>query len=133
MDKKKSKYLVHPSNDMLLSAKILKDINGLDTSRPGKNWFVGFGAVLLFSFIFLSFLNEKLAFGIFSDNQSLSDPSVTASIKNKMVKTGYEGPLFTQSEPTIEVDSNSYSKLAMEASQSVNFKDFSELRNGKSK
>ena len=133
MNKDKSKYLVHPSNDMLLSAKILKDINGLDTSRPGKNWFVGFGAVLLFSFIFLSFLNEKFAFGIFSNNQTLSDPSVTASAQNKIVKTGYEGPLFTQSEPTIEVESNSYSKLAMEASQSVNFKDFSELRNGKSK
>ena len=118
---------------MLLSAKILKDINGLNTSRPGKNWFVGFGAVLLISFIFLSFLNEKFAFGIFSNNQTLSDPSVTASAQNKIVKTGYEGPLFTQSEPTIEVDSNSYSKLAMEASQSINFKDFSELRNGKSK
>ena len=81
----------------------------------------------------LSFLNEKFAFGIFSNNQTLSDPSVTASAQNKIVKTGYEGPLFTQSEPTIEVDSSSYSKLAMEASQSVNFKDFSELKNGKSK
>ena len=133
MNKDKSKYLVHPSNDMLLSAKILKDINGLNTSRHGKNWFVGFGAVLLILFIFLSFLNEKLAFGIFSNNQTLSDPSVTASAQNKIVKTGYEGPLFTQSEPTIQVGSNSYSKLAMEASQSVNFKDFSELSNGKSK
>jgi len=132
VNKDKSKYLLHPSNDMLLSAKILKDINGLNTNRLGKNWFVGFGAVLLFSFIFLSFLNEKFAFGIFSNNQTLSDPSVTASAQKKMVKTGYEGPLFTQSEPTIEVDSNSNSKLAMEASQSVNFKDFSELRNGKS-
>ena len=75
MNKDKSKYLLHPSNDMLLTAKILKDINGLDTNRLGKSWFLGFGAVLLFSFIFLSFLNEKLAFGIFSDNQSLSDPS----------------------------------------------------------
>ena len=104
MNKDKSKYLVHPSNDMLLSAKILKDINGLNTSRPGKNWFVGFGAVLLISFIFLSFLNEKFAFGIFSNNQTLSDPSVTTSAQNKIVKTGYEGPLFTQSEPTIDVD-----------------------------
>ena len=51
MNKDKSKYLVHPSNDMLLSAKILKDINGLETSRLGKNWFVGFGAVLLLSLI----------------------------------------------------------------------------------
>ena len=32
MNKDKSKYLVHPSNDMLLSAKILKDINGLNTT-----------------------------------------------------------------------------------------------------
>ena len=45
MDKKKSKYLVHPSNDMLLSAKILKDINGLNTNRLGNNLFVGFEAV----------------------------------------------------------------------------------------
>ena len=84
---------------MLLSAKILKDINGLDTSRPGKNWFVGFGAVLLFSFIFLSFLNEKFAFGIFSNNQTLSDPSVTASAQNKIVKTGYEGLFLLKANP----------------------------------
>ena len=76
---------------MLLSAKILKDINGLNTSRPGKNWFVGFGAVLLISFIFLSFLNEKFAFGIFSNNQTLSDPSVTASAQNKMSKQDTRG------------------------------------------
>ena len=28
MKKEKSKYLLHPSNDMLLNSKILKDING---------------------------------------------------------------------------------------------------------
>ena len=133
MNKDKSKYLVHPSNDMLLSAKILKDINGLETNKLRNNWFVGLGVLLLFLCIFLSFFNEKFAFGIFLNNQSLTDPSVTASTQKKIVKTGYEGPLFTQSEPTIEANSNSYSKLAMEASQSVNFKDFSELRNGKSK
>ena len=51
-----------------------------------------------------------------------------------MVKTGYEGPLFTQSEPDTEIaDPKSYSKLAKEAAQNINFNDFSELRNGKSK
>ena len=132
MDKDKSKYLEHPSNDILLSAKILKDINGLHTNRPGNNWFVGLGAVLLFAFVFISVLNQKFAFDIFS-NKTLSDPSVNASAQKKMVKTGYEGPLFTQSKPRAEVVSKSYSKLAMEAPQSTNFKNFSELRNGKSK
>ena len=51
MDKNKSKYLVHPSNDMLLSAKILKDINGLNTNRLVNNWLVGLGVVLLLSLI----------------------------------------------------------------------------------
>ena len=134
MDKKKSKYLVHPSNDMLLSAKILKDINGLKTNRLGNNWLVGLGVALLCSIVFLNFANEKFPFGIFSINQTSSDPSVTVSSQKKMVKTGYEGPLFTQSEPTTEMaDPKSYSKLAKEAAQNINFNDFSELRNGKSK
>ena len=76
MNKDKSKYLVHPSNDMLLSAKILKDINGLNTSRPGKNWFVGFGAVLLISFIFLKHSSlsniENVAAFVFSINAGFS-------------------------------------------------------------
>ena len=59
MDKKKSKYLAHPSNDMLLSAKILQDINGLNTNRLGNNWLVGLGVALLCSIIFLNFANEK--------------------------------------------------------------------------
>ena len=59
MNKDKSKYLVHPSNDMLLSAKILKDINGLNTNRLGKNWFVGFGVYYYF-FYFSKFLKRKI-------------------------------------------------------------------------
>ena len=133
MNKDKCKYLVHPSNDMLLSAKILKDINGLDSNRLGNIWFVKLAVVLFFLFIFLSFLNEKFAFGIFSNNHTLSNPSITAAVQTKMFKTEYEGPLFTQSEPTVEVDTNLYSKLTMEASQSINSEDFSVLENGRSK
>jgi len=132
MKKEKSKYLLHPSNDILLNSKILKDINGRGSNKSNTTWLLGIGIATFISLISVTFLNEKFTVGNFSLNETSSD-SLLYETKAVVVKTGYEGPFFTQSEPTIEVTSNTKTKLGMEASQSINFKSFNELRNGKSK
>ena len=132
MKKEKSKYLLHPSNDILLNSKILKDINGQGSNKRSSTWLLGIGIATFISVISVNFFNEKFTFGNLSLNETSPDSSLYET-KALVVKTGYEGPLFTQSEPTIEYASNTETKLGMEASQSINFKNFNELRNGKSK
>ncbi len=123
---------MHPSNDMLLNSKILKDINGRGFNIRGTGWLVGVGVVTFIFLISVNFFNEKFTLDNFSPNETLSktDLHETTALE---IKTGYEGPLFTQSKPTTENISNTQTKLAMEASQSINFTSFNELRNGKSK
>jgi len=132
MKKEKSKYLLHPSNDMLLNSKILKDINGYGFNKRSTGWLLGIGIATFISLISVNFFSEKLSFGNFSLKKTLFESSFheTTAV---VIKTGYEGPLFTQSKPAIEYIPNTQTKLAMEASQSINFTNFNELRNGKSK
>ena len=132
MKKEKSKYLLHPSNDMLLNSKILKDINGHGFNKRSTGWLLGVGIATFISLISVNFFSEKLSFGNFSLKKTLSESSFheTTAV---VIKTVYEGPLFTQSKPAIEYIPNTQTKLAMEASQSINFTNFNELRNGKSK
>ena len=117
---------------MLLNSKILKDINGQGFNKRSTSWLLGIGIATVTFLISVNFFNEKFTFGNFSLNESLSVSSLheTTAV---MIKTGYEGPFFTQNEPTIEYISNTQTKLAMEASQSINFTRFNELRTGKSK
>ena len=132
MKKEKSKYLLHPSNDMLLNSKILKDINGHGFNKHSTGWLLGIGIATFISLISVNFFSEKLSFGNFSLKKTLSESSFheTTAV---VIKTGYEGPLFTQSKPAIEYIPNTQTKLAMEASQGINFTNFNELRNGRSK
>ena len=132
MKKEKCKYLVHPSNDMLLSSKILKDINGRGSNKRTGSWLLGIGIATFISLISVNFLSEKSTIGNFSLNQTLSDASLNETT-GLVIKSGYEGPFFTQSETLTKVITNTETKLAMEASQSINFRSFNELRNGKSK
>ncbi len=132
MKKEKSKYLLHPSNDMLLNSKILKDINEHGINKNSIGWLLSIGIAIFISLISVNFYSEKFSFSNFFLKKTLSDSSLhetTAAV----IKTGYEGPLFTQSEPTTEYMPNTQTKLSMEASQSINFTSFNELRNGKSK
>lgn len=132
MKKEKSKYLLHPSNDMLLNSKILKDINGHGFHKSSIGWLLSIGIATFISLISVNFYSEKFSFGNFFLKKTLSESSLheTTAV---VTKTGYEGPLFTQSKPTTEYMPNTQTKLAMEASQSINFTNLNELRNGKSK
>ena len=132
MKKEKSKYLLHPSNDMLLNSKILKDINGHGFNERGSSWLLSIGIAIFIFLISVNFFSEKFSFGNFSLKKTLSESSLRETTE-VVIKTGYEGPLFTQSKPTIEYIPNTQTKLAMEASQSINFTNFNELRNGKSR
>ena len=132
MKKEKSKYLLHPSNDMLLNSKILKDINGNGLSKRSTGWLLGIGIAIFISLISVNFFNEKLTFGNFSLKKTLYDSSFHETTE-VVIETGYQGPLFTQSKPATEYIPITQTKLAMEASQSINFTNFNELRNGKSK
>ena len=66
MKKEKSKYLLHPSNDMLLNSKILKDINGRGLNERSSGWLLGIGIAAFICLISVNFLNENLTFGNFS-------------------------------------------------------------------
>ena len=66
MKKEKSKYLLHPSNDMLLNSKILKDINGQGFNKRSTSWLLGIGIATVTFLISVNFFNEKLTFGNFS-------------------------------------------------------------------
>ncbi len=132
MKKENCKYLSHPANDMLLSAKILKDINGHDATRNSSRWLLGIGIATFISLISFNLFSEKFKIGNPSLNQTLSDASLNETT-GIVIKTGYKGPLFTQSEPSTEDTSKPQTKLGMEASQIINFKNFNELKNGKSK
>ncbi len=123
---------MHPSNDMLLSSKLLKNINGHGSNRLSISWILGIGIATFISLISLNLFSERFTFDSFSLNDSFSDASFN-EITGVVIKTGYEGPLFTQSEPTTEYISKTQTKFATEASESINFTSFSELRNGKSK
>ena len=132
MKKEKSKYLLHPSNDMLLNSKILKDINGRGLNERSSGWLLGIGIVAFICVISVNFFDEKFTLDNFSLNETLSE-TVLHETTALAIKTGYEGPLFTQSKPAIEYIPNTQTKLAMEATQSINFSNFNELRNGKSR
>ena len=132
MKKEKSKYLLHPSNDMLLNSKILQDINGRGSNVRSLTWLLGIGIATFIFLIAANFFNEKFIFSNFSLNETSPGSSLNETTA-VVIKTGYEGPLFTQSEPEIEYISNAETKLGIEASQNINFTSFNELRNGKSK
>lgn len=132
MIKEHSGYLEHPSNDMLRSAKILEDINGQKSNWPISSITVGLGVALFISLIMLNFLSKNFEISFFWQNQVPAN-KVLAENSGIVVGTGYEGPFFTESVPVIKSASTAETKLAVEASEQINFKDFSELKNGKSK
>ncbi len=117
---------------MLLNSKVLKDINRHGSNRIGVSWLAGIGIFTIITLTSVNFFNEKLTFNNFFSNEALDDTSLNQTTST-VIKTGYGGPLFTQSEATTEFVSNTQTKLAIKASQSINFKSFNELRNGKSK
>ena len=89
MKKEKSKYLLHPSNDMLLNSKILKDINGHGFNERGSGWLLSIGIATFIFLISVNFFSEKFSFGNFSLKKTLSESSLRE--KSEMViKTGYE-------------------------------------------
>ena len=65
MKKEKSKYLLHPSNDMLLNSKILKDINGHGFDKSSIGWLLSIGIATFISLISVNFYSEKFSFGNF--------------------------------------------------------------------
>ncbi len=132
MKKEKSKYLLHPSNDMLLSSKILKDINGQGSNLRSNSWLLIIGIAAVIYLIFINFVSENFTFGNFSLNETLFDLSINEPTEVVM-RTGYKGPFFTQSSPSTEETSKTHAKVSMGTLESINFKNFAELRNGKSK
>ena len=132
MIKERSRYLEHPSNDMLRSAKILEDINGQKSNWPINSIIAGLGVALFISLIMLNFLSKNFEISFFWQNQVPANKILNDN-RGIVVVTGYEGPFFTESVPLIKSASTAQTKLAVEASEQINFKDFTELRNGKSK
>ena len=132
MKEEKSKYLLHSSNDMLQNSKILNDINGRGSNTRISTRLFGIGIATFIFMTTANFLNEKFIFSKFLLNET-SPGSFLNETTVVVIKTGYEGPLFTQSEPEIDYISNAETKLGMEASQSINFTSFNALRNEKSK
>ena len=132
MIKERSRYLEHPSNDMLRTAKILEDINGQKSNWPISSIIAGLGVALFISLIMLNFLNKNFEISFFWQNQVPANKVLNEN-RGTVVITGYEGPFFTESVPLIKSASTAQTKLAVEASEQINFKDFTELRNGKSK
>ena len=69
MIKARSRYLEHPSNDMLRSAKLLEDINGQKSNWPISSIIAGLGVALFISLIMLNFLSKNFEISFFWQNQ----------------------------------------------------------------
>ena len=123
---------MHPSNDMLLNSKILKDINGHGSNSNSISRLFTIVIATIISLLFINLFTEKFTLNNFSLNETLSDKFLNETL-SAVKQTGYEGPLFTQNEPSSEKIPYIQTKLASEASDSINFRSFNELRNGKSK
>ena len=123
---------MHPSNDMLLNSKILKDINGHGSNSNSISRLFTIVIATIISLLFINLFTEKFTLNNFSLNETLSDKFLNETL-SAVKQTGYEGPLFTQNEPSSEDIPYIQTKLASEASDSINFRSFNELRNGKSK
>lgn len=132
MIKEHSRYLEHPSNDMLRSAKILEDINGQKSKGLISNITIGLGVALFISLMMLNFFSKNFEISFFWQNQ-VPAHKVLNENRGIVAVTGYAGPFFTESVALVKGASTAQTKLATDASQQINFTDFSELRNGKSK
>ena len=76
MEKEKYKYLLHPSNDMLINSKILKDINGRGYNRRGSSKLLGLVILTFILLISLNSISEKFTLSNFSLNGNISNSSI---------------------------------------------------------
>ena len=88
MIKERSRYLEHPSNDMLRSAQILEDINGQKSNWTINSIIAVLGVALFISLIMLNFLSKNFEISFFWQNQVPANKILNENIKSFVSSLG---------------------------------------------